>query len=115
MQDGDRQMLSIVLDDLLNNVISYAYPEGGDHRITVDLTLHESRLVLTVEDGGIPFNPFAAEAPDTDLPLEERTIGGLGIHLVRESMDEYQYQRRADRNVVVLVKQLSGYTTAESG
>jgi anti-sigma regulatory factor (Ser/Thr protein kinase) len=112
--DSDRQMLSVVLDELLNNVIRYAYPEGGDHLIDVDLSLHESRLVLVIEDDGIPFNPFAAATPDTGLALEERKIGGLGIHLVRKTMDECLYQRRANRNVVILVKQLSGFKAAEA-
>ena len=106
VSDAVRQTLSMVMDDLLNNVISYAYPKGGDHVIIVDVTLRGSRLVLMIEDDGIPFNPFAEETPDVDLPVEERGIGGLGIHLVRETMDEHHYQRRADKNVVILVKDL---------
>lgn len=106
IQETDRQTVSLVLDDLLNNIISYAWPEGGDHEIMVDLTRYGSRLVLTVEDDGIPFNPFAAHAPSVELSLQERDIGGLGIHLVQQSMDEYVYQRRANRNVVILVRNL---------
>ena len=98
--------MSMVMDDLLNNVISYAYPQGGDHVIVVDMTLKESRLVLMIEDDGIPFDPFHAEEPDVGLSVEERGIGGLGIHLVRETMDEYHYQRRANKNIVILVKEL---------
>lgn len=104
--DADRQSMNMVLDDLLNNVISYAYPEGGDHVILVDVTLRGSRLVLMIEDDGIPFNPFAEQEPDTEKPLEEREIGGLGIQLVRKTMDEYHYQRRANKNVVLVVKEL---------
>jgi sigma-B regulation protein RsbU (phosphoserine phosphatase) len=106
--DTDRQTLSMVIDDLLNNVISYAYPEGGDHQILVDVTLRGKRLVLMIEDDGIPFNPFELEQPDVGQSVEERGIGGLGIHLVRETMDEYHYQRRADKNIVILVKNLDG-------
>jgi PAS domain S-box-containing protein len=105
--ETDRQTMNMVMDDLLNNVISYAYPQGGDHVILVDMTLKGSRLVLMIEDDGIPFNPFQVEEPDVELTVEERGIGGLGIHLVRETMDEYHYQRRANKNIVILVKELS--------
>jgi sigma-B regulation protein RsbU (phosphoserine phosphatase) len=106
ISETDRQTMSMVMDDLLNNVISYAYPQGGDHVIVVDMTLKGSRLVLMIEDDGIPFDPFHAEEPDVGLSVEERGIGGLGIHLVRETMDEHHYQRRANKNIVILVKEL---------
>lgn len=112
--DNHRQTLSMVMDDLLNNVISYAYPKGGDHVILVDLTLKGSRLVLMIEDDGIPFNPFAADEPDVGLSVEERGIGGLGIHLVRETMDNFHYQRRANKNVVILVKELGELRESET-
>ena len=106
ISENDRQTMSMVMDELLNNVISYAYPKGGDHVIVVDMTIKGSRLVLMIEDDGIPFNPFKVEEPDVGLSVEERGIGGLGIHLVRETMDEYHYQRRANKNIVILVKEL---------
>ena len=110
ISETDRQTMSMVMDDLLNNVISYAYPQGGDHVILVDMTLKGSRLVLMVEDDGIPFNPFHVEEPDVGLTVEERGIGGLGIHLVRETMDEHHSQRRANKNIVILVKELGAPT-----
>ena len=63
---------------------------------------------MTVADDGIPFNPLSIAPPDTGLSVEDRRIGGLGIHLVRNIMDEVTYNRRTDRNVVILVKYLSG-------
>ena len=65
------------------------------------------RIVVSIADDGIPFNPFDADTPDTDLALEERTLGGLGIHLVLKVMDKVAYQRRTDKNVLTLVKKLS--------
>jgi anti-sigma regulatory factor (Ser/Thr protein kinase) len=62
---------------------------------------------VAIEDDGIPFNPLEKETPDTDLPLEERKIGGLGIHLVRNLMDKVSYQRRVDKNRLTLVKNIS--------
>ena len=61
---------------------------------------------MTITDDGMPFNPLSAEAPDTDLSLEDREIGGLGIHLVRNLIDDVTYNRRIDKNVMTLVKDL---------
>jgi anti-sigma regulatory factor (Ser/Thr protein kinase) len=68
--------------------------------------LSGDRLTVSITDDGIPFNPFGVETPDTKLSLEERKIGGLGVHLVRKVMDKAIYQRRVDKNVVTLVKEL---------
>jgi anti-sigma regulatory factor (Ser/Thr protein kinase) len=66
--------------------------------------LSGKRLVLTIKDAGVPFNPFARETPDISLSIDEREIGGLGIHMVRGLVDEYSYQRQINNNVVTLVK-----------
>jgi sigma-B regulation protein RsbU (phosphoserine phosphatase) len=101
----DRRAVGVALDDLLNNVISYAYDDdAADHVISIRFDLHPDQLVIQVEDDGRPFNPFSTLRPDTSLGVEEREIGGLGIHLVRELMDEVAYTRPTDRNVVTLRK-----------
>jgi PAS domain S-box-containing protein len=104
ISDAIRQRVSIVLDELLNNTISYAYPDTNEHEIVVKFELSGERLVITISDDGIPFNPFGMETPDVSSTLEERKIGGLGIHVVRKIMDEFFYQRRINKNVVTLVK-----------
>ena len=104
LPDKLRQGIQIVLDDLLNNVVSYAYPEPGQHEIRITAEVATRKLTVTVQDDGIPFNPFETTAPDTNLPLEERQVGGLGIHLVRKFVDESYYQRSARFNLVTLVK-----------
>jgi sigma-B regulation protein RsbU (phosphoserine phosphatase) len=96
--------VNLVLDELLNNVISYAFADEADHDIGVTFELSGDRLSVTISDDGSPFNPFAGSPPNTGLSIEEREIGGLGIHLVRSMMDEVSYNRRTDRNVVILVK-----------
>jgi len=101
-----RRQINLVLDELLNNTISYAFGDEGEHQIEVEIELKAGRLVLTIQDDGIPFNPFVGPEPDTSLSVGEREIGGLGIHLVRKVMDEVSYNRRTDRNVVILVKHL---------
>jgi serine/threonine-protein kinase RsbW len=107
-----RRSLNVALDELLTNTLLYGFagPEGGE--VTVDVELRPDRVSVTLTDDGRPFDPFAMAAPDTALPVEERRIGGLGIHLVRGMMDEVSYHRRADRNVVVLTKRLTGAMTA---
>ena len=99
-----RRACNVVLDELLNNIISYAFPQGGDHEIEFRIELTSRRLILTLSDDGVPFNPFSHEPPDTSLPLEEREIGGLGIELVRTLMDDFSYERDCNRNIVTLVK-----------
>ena len=102
-----RRELNIVFDDLLNNVVSYAYQDDAEHEIEVRVEVAGERIIVSIADDGIPFNPFDAETPDTNLALEERTIGGLGIHLVLNVMDKVAYQRRTDKNVLTMVKKLT--------
>ena len=101
-----RRELNMVFDELLNNVISYAYQDEGEHEIEVRVEVARERLVVSIADDGIPFNPFDADKPDTGLAIEERTLGGLGIHLVLKVMDKVSYKRRTDKNVLTLVKKL---------
>jgi sigma-B regulation protein RsbU (phosphoserine phosphatase) len=96
------QKVNIVLDDLLNNIISYGFSDDEDHHIDVDITYLPSKLVISITDDGMPFNPFDQIGPDTSLSIEERDFGGLGVLLVKELMDEYQYQRHSNSNVVTL-------------
>ncbi len=95
-----------MFDELLNNIISYAYNDDEVHKIMVDIELTDKKLTVSISDGGIPFNPFAGEKPDITIGLEDRPIGGLGIHLVRTLMNKAIYQRRADKNIVTLIKYL---------
>jgi serine/threonine-protein kinase RsbW len=110
-----RRSMSVALDELLNNTIAYGFAgrEGGEVRIEVQL--RADRLCATLSDDGGPFDPLNVAAPDTALSVEERQTGGLGIHLVRRLMDEVSYHRRADRNVVILAKLLTGGSPAGRG
>jgi sigma-B regulation protein RsbU (phosphoserine phosphatase) len=101
-----RRSVNLVLDEILNNVISYAFPDDEPHEIALRFELSGNRLSINVVDDGIPFNPFSISPPDTGLSVEERAVGGLGIHLVRNVMDEVSYTRRTDQNVVILIKYL---------
>jgi PAS domain S-box-containing protein len=99
--------VNLVLDELLNNIISYAYQDDKEHDIEIRVILLDKYLTIVIVDDGIPFNPFSNEnLPTVDLPLEERQIGGLGIHLVHKVMDQVYYQRRINQNEVKLVKKI---------
>jgi anti-sigma regulatory factor (Ser/Thr protein kinase) len=102
-----RRSISIALDELLANALTHGRTGRDPCSVTVEVQLDQDHVTVTVTDDGMPFDPFARDAPDTTLSVEERPIGGLGIHLVGRLMDEVSYQRREDHNVVVLVKQLA--------
>jgi sigma-B regulation protein RsbU (phosphoserine phosphatase) len=94
----------IIFDDLLNNVISYGFNDEQRHFIDISLELTANSLIVSITDDGVPFNPLAETAPDTTLSIEDRQIGGLGIHIVVNMVDDISYQRTADKNVLTLTK-----------
>lgn len=86
------QKINIVFDELLNNTISYAYKDERVHEIEIKIRIYCEKLIITIMDDGIPYNPFDRSDPDTSLALDEREIGGLGIHLVKLLVDDYHYE-----------------------
>lgn len=97
---------NVTFDELLSNIISYAYTDDDEHSIDIKIELSGDRLVVTISDDGIPYNPLSTAAPDTSLSVEEREAGGLGVHLVRNLMDDVSYQRKVDKNVTTLLHRL---------
>ncbi len=106
LSDPIRRKMNVVFDELLNNIISYAYQDDQEHDIEIKLELSEDKLTISIVDDGLPFNPLGVEAPNREIPMEERKVGGLGIHLVRSIMDKVSYQRRIDKNALTLMKRL---------
>ncbi len=96
------QKINLSLDDLINNIISYGYSDELEHMIDIQFKLFENSLMVVVEDDGVPFNPFDGDGVDVSLSIEERAIGGLGIHLIKKLMNSSDYQRQANKNAVVL-------------
>jgi anti-sigma regulatory factor (Ser/Thr protein kinase) len=96
--------INIVFDELMANIIRYAFEDDHDHIIYLEFVIKDQSLFIIIEDDGVAFDPFSQDPPDTSLTLEQREIGGLGIHLVKNLMDEYEYVRNEKRNVVKLVK-----------
>jgi len=99
-------VIDLVLDELVSNVIRHGLKGDGEHFIEVNMHCDGHDLTLEVEDGGVPFNPLDAPVPDITLPIEERRAGGLGIHLVRQFMDTLAYERRGERNYLLMKKRL---------
>lgn len=95
---------NLVLEEIVTNVISYAYDDGKQHEIQVDIGFEEGLLKMKVTDDGREFNPLEKEDPDVDKPLEEREIGGLGIYFVRQLMDHVEYRRDNNRNILIMDK-----------
>jgi sigma-B regulation protein RsbU (phosphoserine phosphatase) len=96
------QKLGIILDELLNNTISYGFNDEVEHEIQIHIEYADERVVVKVSDDGVPFNPFDQIGPDTTLSVEERELGGLGILLVKEMTDSQAYQRQSNRNIITL-------------
>jgi serine/threonine-protein kinase RsbW len=104
---GDLAMdTGLALEEVFSNVVQYGYRDSAEHDILVRLAVDDGAVVLTVEDDGVPFNPIEAPPVDTSLPLEQRPVGGLGIHLVRSLMGEVEYARLNGRNRLVMRKQI---------
>jgi anti-sigma regulatory factor (Ser/Thr protein kinase) len=97
---------NLVVDELVTNCIKYAYTDAREHVIEVELQIADGDLTVTVVDDGQPFNPLTVPTPDTSLAIEERPLGGLGLHLLRQLSDGMSYERRGNQNRVVLVKRL---------
>ena len=98
--------VQLALEEILANVASYAYaPEDGDMEIEYDI--EEQTLVMTITDEGKPFNPLEKEDPDITLDVADRPIGGLGVFIVKNTMDDVQYARDGNKNVLVIKKKIA--------
>jgi anti-sigma regulatory factor (Ser/Thr protein kinase) len=93
----------ILLEELLTNLVKYGYPDGGEcGRAEIVLALNGGRLEIEFIDDGCAFDPLAGPPPNLDAPLETRTPGGLGLHILRSLTDEARYERRDVNNVIRL-------------
>lgn len=99
--------INLALEELITNIIFYAYTDELEHRILLNFVKSGNKLTITLIDNGKAFDPIEAEVPvDINKPLEERKIGGLGIHLVKKLMDDVSYCRKDNKNILTLKKKL---------
>ena len=95
----------LVLEELGANIVNYGCESNRTHEIKVTLAWDSNALTVEITDDGRAFNPLSdAPGPDLEAVIEDRPIGGLGIHLVRSIMDELYYRREQDRNHLTLIK-----------
>jgi anti-sigma regulatory factor (Ser/Thr protein kinase) len=99
--------LNLVLEELVSNTISYGFADAEEHVITIALDCNGADLSVRVEDDARAYNPLEREDPDLDASLEERPIGGLGVHLVKQLMDDVRYERVGARNVLSMRKHMT--------
>lgn len=99
--------LNVVLDEALNNIISYGYEQGVAGGIKVRLEIQEDRIAILIEDRGRPFDPRQAPKPSLAGSLRERKVGGLGVHFMRSLMDDVTYTRVGGANRLCLIKKLT--------
>jgi anti-sigma regulatory factor (Ser/Thr protein kinase) len=98
------QSVLLALEESLVNIMTHGYCDEQEHPITVALTVMEGEMCLELTDDGIPFDPHTLPPPDLSLPVDERPIGGLGVWLMKQMMDEVQYRRVGPQNTLRLVK-----------
>jgi serine/threonine-protein kinase RsbW len=95
----------VALDEVLSNIIKYAWPEGGSHELQVRIGAQHGEIEVVITDDGKPFDPRDQPAPAPPSPGREPRTGGVGIHMVKQLVDRIDYARIDGRNRVTLVKQ----------
>lgn len=100
-----QMQLDVAIEEIFVNIASYAYENVcGDAEITMWMEKDPLTAVIEFRDNGIPYDPLAKQDPDVTLSADEREIGGLGIYMVKKSMDDMQYRRENDQNILTLRK-----------
>ena len=100
--------VNLALDEIVSNVIHHGWKDEGEHEVRVRVTRLEDELTVEVEDDAVSFNPLEVPAPDIDQPLQQRAVGGLGLHLVRQFMDALEYRQRDGKNLLIMRKKIGG-------
>ena len=103
-----QMQIDIAIDELFGNIAHYAYnPEIGQATVRVEVVEEPLSVVITFIDNGVPYDPLAKADPDTTLSAEERDIGGLGIYMVKKSMDDIAYEYKDGHNILKIKKNLN--------
>lgn len=98
--------VNLAAEEILVNAISHGFTDDAQHTLTITLTVTDNLVRMTFTDDGVPFNPLEAAIPDVNAPEKERRIGGLGIFLVRDTMDDIQYIRKDGKNHLTIEKRI---------
>jgi len=98
--------VNLAMEEALSNIIFYAFPDKNKHEIKILISLSKSKLTIQITDDGVPFNPLSHDSPDITLHAKERPVGGLGIFLISKIMDDMNYARRKNQNILTLNKNI---------
>ena len=99
--------IDIAIDELFSNIAHYAYnPETGNATVQVEVVENPLAVIITFIDNGVPYDPLKSDDPDTTLSAEERDIGGLGVFMVKKTMDEITYEYKDGHNILSIKKNL---------
>ena len=98
--------LTLAIEEAVANVMKYAYPKGEVGPIEINATINDGSLSFTIKDSGTPFDPTQVKKADITLSAEEREIGGLGLHLIRNIMDTVEYHHTSNQNILTLTKNI---------
>ena len=102
-----QMQIDVAVEEIYVNIANYAYaPETGKAYISVRPDPENASVTIEFRDNGIPFDPLAKADPDVTLSAEERKIGGLGIYMVKKSMDAMDYSRKDGQNILTITKKL---------
>ena len=102
-----QMQIDIAIDELFGNIAHYAYnPEIGKATVRVEVIEDPLAVTITFIDNGVPYDPLAKADPDTTLSAEEREIGGLGIYMVKKSMDDITYEYKDGHNILKIKKHI---------
>lgn len=102
-----QMQINVAIDELFGNIAHYAYnPDVGEATVRVEVTEEPLSVIITFIDGGVPYDPLAAADPDVTLSAEDRAIGGLGIFMVKKSMDEISYRYEGGKNILSIRKKI---------
>lgn len=102
-----QMQIDIAIDELFGNIARYAYEPGtGEATVRVDVKENPAAVEITFIDGGVPYDPLKKADPDVTLSADEREIGGLGIFMVKKSMDNIAYEYRDGKNILSITKNI---------
>jgi serine/threonine-protein kinase RsbW len=108
IRSDDVARILIAVEELVTNMIKYGYTQAAQPGVaSIALRLEGDRLAVEIIDDGDEFDPFAAPEPNLDAPIEQRRVGGLGLHLVKTLMDETRYRRDGVHNVVEISRRVA--------
>ena len=98
--------IHLAVEEHFTNIVTHGFTDKNAHWITMHLSCTEEMVEVCLEDDGVAFNPVEASAPDTECRLEDRQLGGLGVHLAKRCVDRMDYRREGPKNILTLRKRI---------